>query len=264
MNTFDIVFVVLVYRNTNDLVDFFKSLNVLNCKVIVVNSFFDEASDLEFKKIAERNGADFISVPNKGYGAGNNRGCEHALKYYEFKYLIISNADITIRNMNIEEINPNVITAPEIITRTGKRQNPAKPYDNPFAEWLIYKSFTGNKPKLLWLSLAMTKILREWFYLTHRLFGCKKIYEVHGANIIFPYHIVKVLTPIFNEDMFLFAEEDHLARLAKKFGFSKEYNTKVIIDHKEDGSVGLGNVSQLQYVKKSFVTYYESWKKGKY
>ena len=62
---YDFIFIVLVYRNTKDLKDFFDSYNLANSKVIVVNSFYDKESECEFKNIAEANNADFLSVPNK-------------------------------------------------------------------------------------------------------------------------------------------------------------------------------------------------------
>ena len=39
---YDFVFVVLVYRNTADLHDFFAALKVANSKVVVVNSYYDD------------------------------------------------------------------------------------------------------------------------------------------------------------------------------------------------------------------------------
>ena len=112
--TYDFIFVVLVYRNTSDLIDFFASLKLERTKVIVVNSFYDEESEKQFKQISEINHADFLSVPNKGYGAGNNRGVEYALKHYDFKYLVISNAD-EIKAMSKEYLDnrKNGIYAPQ-------------------------------------------------------------------------------------------------------------------------------------------------------
>lgn len=101
---YDFVFIVQVYRNTEDLEDFFHSLGVPNAKVIVVNSFYDEASESDFRKLTVQYAADFISVPNKGYGAGNNVGVKHAQKHYSFKYLIISNADIKIEKLNVAQL----------------------------------------------------------------------------------------------------------------------------------------------------------------
>lgn len=261
---YDFVFVVLVYRNTNDLKDFFKSLHIPKTKVMVVNSYYDKKSEEDFERIAKANNADFISIPNKGYGAGNNRGCEYALNHYNFKYLIISNADVEIEKMCLDDLDETKITAPDIINRRGKRQNPAKAFNWAFTEWLIYKSFKNNKPILLWINLVITKLLRELFYLMNSVFGMSKIYEVHGAFIIIPQEILKRMYPLFNEDMFLYAEEDHLARLAKKYGIEKIYNKKIRIRHKEDGSVSYSSSSQLDFVKESYVTYYESWKNGKY
>lgn len=47
---YDFIFIVLVYRNTKDLKDFFDSYNLANSKVIVVNSFYDKESESDFKK----------------------------------------------------------------------------------------------------------------------------------------------------------------------------------------------------------------------
>ena len=119
---FDIIFVVLVYRNTQDLKDFFAHFACENAKVIVVESYFSESCSSEFKDIAKGNNADFISVPNKGYGAGNNTGCEYALKKYDFNYLVISNADIIIQHfdMSIIEEHKDSIIAPKILNLKGK------------------------------------------------------------------------------------------------------------------------------------------------
>lgn len=119
---FDIVFVVLVYRNIRDLRDFFNSNEIPDSKTIVVNSFYDDESECEFKEIAESNQADFLSVPNKGYGAGNNRGIDYALSNYDFNYLIVSNADITISRFRKDLIDkfPNAVLAPKILTLNNK------------------------------------------------------------------------------------------------------------------------------------------------
>ena len=76
------VFIVLTYRNVEDVRGFLKSLE--NCtesyKTIIVNSFFDEKCKNEIEKVALQYECDFVNVPNKGYGAGNNFGIELARK----------------------------------------------------------------------------------------------------------------------------------------------------------------------------------------
>ena len=120
--TYDFIFVVLVYRNTSDLIDYFASLKLERTRVIVVNSFYDEESELKFKQIAESNHADFLSVPNNGYGTGNNRGVKYALDHYDFKYLVISNADVEIKAMSKEYLDnrKNGIYDTYIKTLSGK------------------------------------------------------------------------------------------------------------------------------------------------
>ena len=99
LNKFDFVFVVLTYRNTKDLSSFFINNTITDSKVIVVNSFYDESTEVEFQKISNENMADFINVENLGYGNGNNTGIEFAINNYEFKFLIISNPDVLIIKM---------------------------------------------------------------------------------------------------------------------------------------------------------------------
>ena len=47
---FDFVFIILTYKNYNDLQFFLENNRISNSKIIVVNSFFDEKSKLFLKK----------------------------------------------------------------------------------------------------------------------------------------------------------------------------------------------------------------------
>lgn len=256
---YDFVFVVLVYRNVQDLKDFFDSLTLSNTKVIVVNSYYDDSTESQFKEISETNGADFISVPNKGYGAGNNKGCDYALKNFKFKYLVISNADIIIKKMSIDELNEKVITAPNLVDRNGKLQNPSSAYYNKFVEWLYYYIFKNKWYSLVIFCIIINKLEREFFYFAYKFFGVKKINQVHGANIIIPYEVLKKIHPIFNEEMFLFCEEPHLARKASSLGIISEYNDKVLVLHKEDGSTGFLERKTIDITRESYLIYYRYW-----
>ena len=260
MEVYDFVFVILVYRNTNDLENFFKNFNIDNSKVIVINSFYDDYSEKIFKDIASKYNADFISVENKGYGAGNNAGCRWALNHYSFKYLIISNADIEIKQMTIEFVKNNVVNAPEILNGIGRSSNPMQPYDIPSFEEIKYRSFkTGKNSWRIKACISANKLLRSYYRITHPKGGY--IYMCHGAFLILPYEIVSKLTPIYNEQQFLFCEEDHLAHLLKENGFKTYYNPNILIHHKEDGSVGVINEKVLDLTSRSYITFYEHWNK---
>lgn len=261
MAILDFVFVVLVYRNTQDLTDFFTHLSIPNAKVIVVNSYYDDLSEKEFKKIATNNGADFISVPNKGYGYGNNRGCEYALAHYKFKYLVISNADVEIKNMCIDLLEKycHCIVAPKINTLTGKNQNPFMAKHHPFMDKMKNWVFRNNYRFLIRFLSAYSRLERE-FYLKiyYPLFKKSSVYAAHGAFVILPYEFIKQNTPIYNERMFLFAEEEHLAQLAKKNNIPIVYMPLIRIVHKEDGSTSLLN-NVFEYVRESYLEYYRFW-----
>lgn len=258
MKRYSMVFVVLVYRNTSDLRSFFSELNLPDCKIIVVNSYYDDATKSEFERIAANYDADFINVPNKGYGFGNNRGIKHALKYYDFEFLIISNADITVRKLNPSIISKTKVTAPKILTLKGKNQNPSSPFPpSKLKDHLLYKTYKGNHNKLIWVFWAYSRLTKIIYYCISNF--RKKVFSPHGAFIIMPKHILSDCVPIFNERMFLFNEESHLGRLLKKNGFEVEYNPEIIIDHKEDGSVSLLNEGLFRLQRESFLELYKYW-----
>ena len=260
---YSIIFVVLVYRNTSDLLDFFKSNHIGDSHTIVVNSYYDEETEAKFKSIALQYHADFLSVPNKGYGFGNNRGIEFALSHYKFRYLIISNADIEIENFNINDLqqyNESII-APRIVSLDGKEQNPCAPYGpikmEAFLRNVVYKNRHTN---LIWLFFIWSRLKKELFHIIYPL--QKRIFAAHGAFVIIPYNIINKLVPLYNERMFLFNEEAHLGKLAKKNGIATIYVPSIVIRHKEDGSMKVASVDVFEMERLSYIEYYNKWFKN--
>ncbi|MCC8072091.1 MAG: hypothetical protein LIO90_09850, partial [Bacteroidales bacterium] len=245
-------------RNTEDLVDFFKHLYIRDSKVIVVNSFYDDNTDKIFKSIALANNADFLTIPNKGYGYGNNRGIEYALKKYMFEFLIVSNADITIRKFDDSKLKPNCIYAPKVITLKGKNQNPTFPFKvSRLREKLLHYTFKGNHNKLVLALYAYSRLSKIFFYAISDI--RKKIYAPHGSFFLMPYEVVKRTHPIYNEEMFLYYEEAHFGKVMESNNIRTEYYPDIIIDHKEDGSTASTNTSEFDYMKNSFEIYYKTW-----
>ena len=259
---YDFVIVVLVYRNTKDLEDFFVHQNVPNTKVIVVNSFFDEETECQFKTIANDNNADFISVPNKGYGYGNNRGCEFALKKYDFKYLIVSNADIEIVDFNIAMLNgcDSKIVAPRLVNKKGHNQNPANPYASSKLYLRIMKfAFEHNNRRFLYVFAAVSRFRKLCFNLIYFFFKYNTIFAPHGAFTIISHSALLKLYPIYNEDIFLFCEEPHLGNLAHANQISIVYKPTIKIFHKEDGSMNVASINIFEKTRESFLKFYSYW-----
>lgn len=256
----DVVFVVLVYRNTQDLIDFFHHFNLSNCRVIVVNSYYDDESDKEVRDIANKFDADFLSVPNKGYGAGNNAGCRYAMENYQFKYLVISNADVMLERFDINYLEKydDCIVAPKIINLRRKNQNPSTPFTpSHLKEEFKYWLYNGNHSILIWFYYMLSRLEKCLFYCI--CFCRKAIFSAHGAFVIFPASVLRKLYPLYDERMFLFNEEEHLGRLSISKEIKTLYAPEIKIRHKEDGSMKIGNVNIFEQMKKSYLVYYDNW-----
>lgn len=266
---YDYIFVVLCYRNTTDIISFLISASSLDdiYKVILVNSYYDEVSKSEFENIARRNNCDFLNVPNRGYGAGNNRGIEYAAANYEFDFLVICNPDIELKSFPKKLIcgMQNCIIAPEIKKLNGKHQNPHYSVRMPFVEWIEYMGFKKNYKLCIYIGIGITKI-RNRIKLVKRE-SCKsqidRIYAAHGSCVLIGKEVLDKCGEIYDENMFLFAEENHLAQLAKKNGIYTYMIPGLKVVHKEDGSVNYINKEVPQHLKKSYIYYYEKWIKKK-
>lgn len=250
------VFVVLVYKNTQVLSDFFRALNTSNAKVIVVNSYYDDESLSKCKVIAESNNSDFIAIPNKGYGYGNNVGCKYAMEHYSYEYLIISNSDIEIENMEAlnsfdEEL---AVYAPHVVIPSGKRQNPNIISCFSLYYNLLKQGYKTEKKWMLKIARALCRLHREIILLISFVMPIKKlkIFAPHGCFIIFTKKAVEKLFPIFNEEMFLYNEEMFLGFNCKKNNIPVYYVPELKVLHLEGASSSNKNNMGYLYNKQSF------------
>lgn len=267
MERYKYIFCILVYRNVEDIKECIDSINdkVENCKIVIVNSFYDNESKNEFEKIAHKNRCDFINVENRGYGFGNNCGVDFIVKKYVYDYIIISNPDIIIKRFdnNINNIiandNPCLI-APIITTKTGKLQNPYWLIKNSVCEWLIY---IGNKYRISLISytgIAINKLIREIGMKIFRYtkYRNMKIFAAHGCFFLISQKAVELLHPMYDEKMFMFAEEAYLAHKLEKHGIRTYLTKNIEIYHKEDGSIKFSSIKENDEIRKSIIYYYEA------
>ena len=263
LNKFDFVFVVLTYRNTKDLSSFFINNTITDSKVIVVNSFYDKASQFEFERISKENNSDFINVENLGYGNGNNTGIEFAINNYEFKFLIISNPDVSIIKMDKKYLlnSPkNIIYAPKILTLKKKNQNPFI-YNFSFnTRKVFYFACIKNITYLKYLIFFINSIARRLFnlFVAFTKKNYYRVYSCHGSFIIIGNEALKSLNPPFQSSMFLFNEEHFFARKAKLNKIDIRYiPQKVEVKHFEDGSIDLNNKQLKNHMSESYIKYFE-------
>ena len=259
------VFVILVYRNADDLAECLESIKekVPDSRVVIVNAFYDEESSVGIRKIAEAGGCDFIEEPNKGYSYGNNAGIAYAVEKYDFDYVIVSNPDIVIEKFEaLPDKLKNCIVAPYIVTKTGKRQNPILAKDCRLAEKLLYYGFKHENKFVLYAGFALNKFIRELFVKLNRNRDGAKIHAAHGSFVIIGRDAADAIGfPLYDDNMFLFEEEFLLAHRAHAAGVKTVFMPSVNIFHKEDGSMKLGDIKINTEESKSFIYYYETYRR---
>lgn len=268
MEHYKYVAVVLVYRNVGDLEECINSIyeKIKDSKIIVVNSYYNEASKEKIKQVAINNNCAFINVDNKGYSYGNNRGIEYVREHYDYEYIIVSNPDITIGQFNdaqIEQYPEYGIIAPRIVARFGRLQNPMTIVRSKLSERLEYIGYKNNSKMLIIMGIAIGKIRRTIAVVAHRKNDEPyQIYAAHGSFVIISKSTINILYPIYDENLFLFAEEGVLACRAKQAGVKTGQFDSIVINHKEDGSMKLSSLSLNVELKKANIYYYENYVLG--
>lgn len=238
---YELVFVVLVYRNIDVLRQFFSTLTLsFSYRVIVVNSFFNQETEEACRALSKEYDADFIPVPNKGFGAGNNSGCQYVMDHYQYRYLILSNSDIIIRDITclsqLEE--QKAVYAADVRMENGHRQNPHLPFRVGLYLKLLDLSYQWKSNVLMNIAFAFNRILREMVLIWTKLNGGRKVkvFSAHGSFIILTYQASRALSPIFHEEMFLYNEELYLAHRCYQLEIPIYYVPKLKVTHLEGAS----------------------------
>ena len=238
---YELVFVVLVYRNIEVLRQFFASLG-LSCsyRVIVVNNFCNQETEDACQALADENGADFISLPNKGFGAGNNTGCQYAMDHYQYRFLILSNSDIIIRDINAlsQMDDRKAVYAADVRMENGHRQNPHLPFKVGLYLKLLDLSYRWKSNVLMNVAFAFNRILRELVVMWTKINGGRKVrvFSAHGSFIVLTRQASQALSPIFHEEMFLYNEELYLAHRCRALQIPVYYVPNLKVLHLEGAS----------------------------
>lgn len=259
---FRYVLVVCTYGATNDLKEFIKSVNELriDAKIIVANSYCDDMTLNAIKKVSELNNCDFLALPNNGYGYSLNEGIRYAIINYQFDYLAISNADILIKKLDIRKKSDEAfLVAPEIKTLTGKRQNPfyVHPYFKLFKIGKWYKEkFNKENSYIVMIVAKINRVLFNFLY-GHKKSVYKKIYAGHGSFIVFSHEAIKMIKRPFEDDIFLYCEENFIGYKVRKLNIPYYYSNEVSVIHTEDGSSSFYKHKINEETKKSMIKYHQ-------
>lgn len=257
-----IIFIVLVYGNYDDLERFNESIpyDDSEYKLVVVDSYKDSQLTARGKCIADTIDADFITVENKGYGSGNNAGIEYAAHKYNYDYIFISNPDVEIKKIILEDIGDSEILGPQVLTDSGKNQNPYYHKKETFGFKLLKKFSESDYSFWYYLYLLNHKIIK----IIERIISknkskVTKVYALHGSFYGMKRTTMERIVPIFNENMFLYSEENHIAELAIINSIYMIYDPNWVVYHHEDGSGSLNNNIKNKVMRKSLKVFFETW-----
>lgn len=254
------VVVILVYRNFDDLIECIDSVNkhIKECKIIVVNAYYDDITKTKIENVATEKKCDFLNIENKGYSYGNNRGIEYANNNYEYEYIIISNPDIVVRKFN--DIIPEAgIIAPKIIAASGKNQNPMIIKENRLTQYFIYYGLKNKKQILYLIGIVLNKCFRFILALLNKHNRYYEIFAAHGSFVIIKKDVINSIFPLYDENLFLFAEEGVLAKKCQQNNIRTVYDSDIVVNHKEDGSMKLADFSINDELSKANIYFYENY-----
>lgn len=259
---FKYIFVVVTYKNAEDLYDLNKSIKkyINDYLVIIVNNHFDDNCDSRIKYISKELNYQYISSENLGYGHGNNIGISFAEKNYDYQYLIICNSDTIIQDFDDSKLPAsNTMIGPMIVAKDGKFQNPYWVFNSKFLEYIMYKGKKNNSYFLMYINIIINKLFRILFNLFYKN-KIKNIYAVHGSFLIYTRDVIKKNKMLYDNNMFLYNEEAYIANKMRKNNINCIYYPLIRIFHKEDGSTG-GKIKNINKITSdSYIYYYEKYK----
>ena len=178
--------------------------------------------------------------------------------HYEFEYVIISNPDIVVEK-RISDIPDAEIIAPKIVAASGKNQNPMMIREVKLADYFIYRGIKNNIILLFYGGIALKKITNKLCMFFNKNNKYINIFAAHGSFVIIRKNVIECIQPLYDENMFLFAEEGVLAQRCRKEGFCTIYDSEIEINHKEDGCMKLADFSINNELKKANIYYYENY-----
>ena len=238
------------YKTTIQLLNNIKEFQSLD-KIAVVDNNSTDNSFNEIKKYIKKNKKDkFIDIiknfENKGYGSGINYGAEYLKKTIGDCYIVVSNADIIIySDEDISKListfdSDTAVVAPVIKEHTGVSRGWKVP--TPFQDSLLNIIYIHKylKPKLLFYK-------NEYY--------SEKNIQVDAVSGCFFIINSKYLEQInyFDENIFLYYEENTLAQKLKKINKKTMINTQVEVFHNHSVTIdkNINKLKKYKILKKS-------------
>ncbi|MEG0872447.1 MAG: glycosyltransferase family 2 protein [Clostridia bacterium] len=238
-----VAIIILNYNDHENTIRYVNEINSYNSidKIIVVDNNSTNKNELEKLNKLKNNKTDVIkSDKNGGYSYGNNFGLKYLDDFCngsQYDLVIISNPDVSIEKEDLEEsikyirTNENVaLCAPRMHYINGPARRSAWKKRN-FLLDVIYSSRVIQ-------AIALFPIFNQGEY-TKKEFNEKylKTFAVSGAFFIIKHDIFKEIG-YFDENVFLFYEEDIISQKLEKIGYDVYSLNKLKFMHYDSRCIG--------------------------
>lgn len=241
-------FLIINYNDastTLKLIDNIKNYECIDKILVVDNNSTDDSYD-EIIKICNKKIAIVKNIANKGYGSGINFGVKYINNLYKKCRIIISNPDIEIsKEEDIVKLletfdEETAVVAPIIKEHEGLNRGWKIP--SPIQDALLNIIYIHKylRPKLLFYEDKYYK---------------KNIVDVEAVSGCFFIIDSNILEQIdyFDENIFLYYEENVLAHKLKQINKLLKINTKVFVFHNHSVTIdkNINKIKKYKELKKS-------------
>lgn len=218
MKEFNINLITLNYNDADTTINFIKK--ILNYKtidhIVVVDN---QSTDDSFKKIREITNNKIVllsSGANKGYGYGNNFGIRYVNEHFDSDFIVIANPDVTFKEETLNSIC-------DILTQNERAV---------MASAVMTDAYGNKQINTAWRSLSPLAFILNEEALIHRIFKLNRYSNLFNNNLnvkkvdclagsFFVLKKDKLFEQgIYDENMFLYCEEDYLGLRLKQEGRS--------------------------------------------
>ena len=202
--------------------------------IIVNNSSHDEEREILQSRLKENSGLKIINSENRGFGAANNLGAESA----QGKYLLLLNSDTLVIDSSIDKMLVFLKKHHEIggVTPLIYQKDEKTLQRHFFGQFqslglVTFKRFKGRHPDLKHNFFYSDTITFAAMMISKSLFD-----KVSG----------------FDENFFMYWEDDDLCRRLNKIGFKNAVLTRAKIIHLESKSSFGKKRRQMYYKSQSY------------
>lgn len=228
------------YGTTQKLINNIKDYKIID-KIVVVDNASTDNSYKKLKKLENEKISIIQNTANKGYGSGINFGSKYLIDIYGECNIIISNADIIIyKEEDIKELiktfdKETAIVAPIIKEHSGYNRGWKIP--SPLDDLLLNIPYIHKylRPKLIYY--------KDRYYQN-------KVINVEVVSGCFFIIKSKYLEDVnyFDENVFLYYEENIIAKKLKQINKKTKINTNVEVFHNHSVTIDK-NVNKLKKYK---------------